>query len=150
MKSKIGIIVLTLLVIGAVYLIMNSNKKGVDQTYLLPMDFKGCVVINYEVKGAPPLKIENNEIKYKVPKDGIVYTSSPMEFGWVNKKHSGSYQSKAFYVDKNGDIVKELPQEEIRFGATGSIQEEGEQERKYYYQIFGSEEVENQGCPQLK
>ncbi len=48
------------------------------------MGFKGCVFINYGVKRAPPLEIENNEIKYRVPENGIINTSSPREFGWVN------------------------------------------------------------------
>ncbi len=47
-------------------------------------------------------------------------------------------------MDESGDKVKELPQEKIRFGATGSVQEKGKRERKYHYQIFGSEEIENQ------
>lgn len=35
-----------------------GGDRGVDQTYLLPSEFEGCVVINYNVKGALPLKIE--------------------------------------------------------------------------------------------
>lgn len=126
-----------------------GNQEGVDQTYLLPLGFEGCVVINYNVKGAEPLLIENNEIVYKVPETGIIHTSSPSDFGWVNKKHSGAYQLRAFYVDEKEEIVEELPQEKIRFGANGAFQEEGKPEKQYFYQIFGSEEIENKGCPAL-
>ena len=145
MKTKIGLAVLALFFIGVMYRFV-VNQEGVDQTYLLPSEFEGCVVINYNVKGALPLKIENNEIIYKVPKSGIIDTSSPSDFGWVNEKHSGAYQLSAFYVDEKGEIIEELPQEKIRFGANGSSQEEGKPEKHFSYQIFGTKETENKGC----
>ncbi|WP_077212529.1 DUF6843 domain-containing protein [Bacillus dakarensis] len=148
MKAKIGIAVVVLIFLGAMYNFI-VNPEGVDQTYLLPSGFEGCVVINYSVDGAKPLKIENNEIVYKVPKSGILNTSSPFDFGWVNEKHSGAYQLRAFYVNEKGEIIEELPQEKIRFGATGASQEEGKPEKHYFYQIFGAEEIENKGCPAL-
>ncbi len=143
----VGIVVLALIIIGSFYLITISSKKGTDQTYLLPMDFEGCVVINYEVEGFPPLKIESNVIEYLVPESGIINTSSPAEFGWAYEEHSGPSRLKAFYVDENGKKVKELSQEEFRSSANGAVQEEGKQERRYHYQIFGSKEVDSQGCP---
>lgn len=45
------------------------------------------------------------------------------DFGWVNEKHSGAYQLRAFYVDEKGEKIEELPQEKIRFGANGASQE---------------------------
>ncbi|WP_077617489.1 DUF6843 domain-containing protein [Litchfieldia sinesaloumensis] len=147
-KIKVGIAFLVLAFLGGIYAFF-FNQKGVDQTYLLPLDFEGCVVINYNVEGAEPLKIENNEIIYKIPKNGILYTSSPFDFGWVNDKHSGAYQSRAYYVDERGEILEELPQEKIRFGANGASQVEGKTEKHYYYQIFGSKETEDEGCPAL-
>ncbi|MFP7296879.1 DUF6843 domain-containing protein [Neobacillus niacini] len=148
MKTKIVIAVLVLTFLGLMYEFF-VNQEGVDQTYILPSGFEGCVVINYNVEGAKPLKIKNNEIVYKVPKSGILNTSSPFDFGWVNDKHSGAYQLRAFYADEKGEILEELPQEKIKFGATGAIQEEGKPEKHYFYQIFGSEEIENKGCPAL-
>nr|WP_259547716.1 hypothetical protein [Heyndrickxia oleronia] len=148
LKIKIGIAVLVLIFLGVMYKFL-VNQEGVDQTYLLPSGFEGCVVIHYNVDGAKPLKIENNEIVYKVPESGILYTSSPSDFGWVNEKHSGAYQLRAFYVDEKGEKIEELPQEKIRFGANGAYQEEGKPEKHYFYQIFGSEEIENKGCPVL-
>lgn len=148
LKTKIAIVMLILIFLGALYKLLD-NQEGVDQTYLLPLGFEGCVVINYNVDGAKPLKIENNEIIYRVPKSGIIYTSSPFDFGWVNEKHSGVYQLRAFYVDQEGEIIEKLPQEQIRFGANGAVQDEGKREEHYYYQIFGSEEIENKGCPAI-
>ncbi len=146
--TRIGLAVLGLIILVTVYRLI-AIQEGVDQTYLLPMGFEGCVVINYNVKGARPLKIDNNEIVYKVPKSGVLNTSSPSDFGWVNEQHSGGYQLRAFYVDGKGNKIKELHQEKIRLGANGAAQEEGKPERQYSYQIFGSEDIENKGCPAL-
>ena len=148
LRTKLMIVVIGLIILGMIY-IFSFKQEGIDQTYLLPSGFEGCVVIHYNVKDAEPLYIENNQIVYEVPKNGIIHTSSPYDFGWVNDEHSGAYQLRAFYVDDNGEILEELPHEKIRFGANGSIQEEGKQEKHYHYQIFGLEGIEKEGCPVL-
>ncbi|WP_143242239.1 DUF6843 domain-containing protein [Bhargavaea cecembensis] len=148
--SRIGMVVLSLFLAGFIFIGIVSGKKGADETYLLPDGFEGCVVVRYDVKGAPPLKFTDNEIVYTVPESGIIDTSSPMELGWASEHGSGPYRTKAFYVDENGNRVKELPQEKVRFGANGATQEEGKPERKYQYVIFGSEKTESLGCSQLE
>lgn len=150
LTKRAGMIVSALFIAAVLYLSAIDSEPGVDETFLLPMGFEGCALINYEVEGAPPLKIENNEIMYRVPNDGIINTSSPMHFVWVSKENSGPYRLRAFYVDQAGNKVEELPPEKIRFGANGSMKEEGKPERTYYYQLFGDEEVEAEGCPALK
>jgi hypothetical protein len=147
MKIRIGATILFLLAAGAWYFFALDHKKGIDQVYLLPEGFKGCAVIFYDKKDAPPLKIENNEITYEFPETGILYTSSPMEFGWANKENSGAYQLRAFYIDENGNKISAVSDGDIRFGATGSFQEEGKKEQTFYYQIFGDEKTEDLGCP---
>ncbi|WP_213421276.1 DUF6843 domain-containing protein [Bhargavaea massiliensis] len=147
LTKRAGMIVSVLFIASVLYLSAIDSEPGVNETFLLPMGFEGCVLINYEVEGAPPLRIEGNEIVYRVPDDGIIDTSSPIDFGWVSKENSGSYRLRAFYVDQAGNKVQELSQEKIRFGANGSVKEEGKPERTHYYQLFGDEEVEAEGCP---
>ena len=148
MKHAAGIGLIILLSAAAVFLLY--EEEGVDQTYLLPEGYEGCVVIRYDIPDAPKLKIENNEIVYRVPEDGIIETSSPYDYGWVNDEHSGAFQLKAFYIDKEGKRTAQLPEEEIGFGANGASQkDEGEQEEEYYYQYFGPETGGNQACPQM-
>lgn len=145
MKSKIGMTLLILILLGAIYKFI-TNQDGVDKTFLLPNDFEGCVFINYNVEGASPLKIKDNEIIYKVPESGIIYTSSPSEFGFANKEHSGWFELNAFYVDENDEIIEKLPQEKIRSAGIVSTQEEGKPEKEYSYRIFGSKEIQDKGC----
>ncbi|WP_047983238.1 DUF6843 domain-containing protein [Ornithinibacillus californiensis] len=147
MRKIIGIAVLFLIYIGLIFSFIVS-REGVDQTYLLPSGFEGCVVIYYDAQDALPLKIENNEIVYRVPKSGVIYTSSPYDFGWISEEGSGSAQIRAFYVDQQGEVIEELPQEKIRFGALGG-RGDGKYAKYYYYQIFGSKEMEDKGCHEL-
>lgn len=149
MKTGVGFTFLVLLTAFLTYLFV-ENRNGTNQTYLLPDQFEGCVVIYYDIEGAEPLTVDDNTITYKVPADGIIHTSSPYHFGWVNENHSGSHQIEAFYVDEEGTIVEELPQENIRFGASGSVQEDNKAPQDYFYQIFGTKETENRGCPQVE
>lgn len=143
-----GIIVVAIMFIGNLILFIATSQKGADETYLLPEGFEGCVVINYEVQGAPPLELKNDEIVYHVPEDGVINTSSPLELGWVNKDYSGPNREKAFYVDKQGNQIKELPQEQIHSGMTGSTTwHENQPERIQQYVLFGSEDMASQGCP---
>ncbi len=149
LKIRIGIIFVGLLIAIITFFWIQDNRKGVDQLYLLPNNFEGCVTIYYNVKNAPPLKISENTITYYVPEDGIIQTSSPLEFGWVNQNNSGSYRLQAFYMDKNGDRVRKLTDEEMSFGATGSIQNE-EKTQQFYYQFYGPEGIEDRGCPAVE
>lgn len=145
MKIKIGFTIFILLVVIFAFILINDNRKGVDQTYILPLNYEGCVIIYYDIENAPPLEMVDNMITYEVPEDGIIKTSSPMEFGWVSRNHSGSYQLHAFYIDKNGNKVRELTHDEMPFGATGSMESE-EKVQHYYMQFFGPDGIENKGC----
>lgn len=115
------------------------GQKGVDQTYLLPIDFEGCVVIHYDQKNAPPLQIVNHEITYSVPNDGVIRTSSPMEFGWVNKNSSGAYRTRAFYVDRYGNKISVLL----------ALYRNMEFQNKNTFIKYLDQEVEDRGCPQI-
>ena len=137
-----------LLLVGAIFFLYEED--GVDQTYLLPAGYEGCVVIHYDIPDAPELKAVNNEIVYRVPEDGLIETSSPYDFGWVNEKHSGGFELKAFYVDEEGNRTGQLPQEEIGFGANGATQYgDGKEEEHYFYQFFGKDASEKASCPKI-
>lgn len=140
-KKLIGVFLLVAAVSGSLYFILNPSKKGMDEVYLLPDRFEGCVFVYYDVLGAPPTIVEENQIVYEVPEDGIIQTSSPMDFGWAYKDNSGAYQTTIFYVDDAGNKIKELPMEFLSFGANGSYQENDRREQHYMYAVFGSDEI---------
>ncbi|QPA31254.1 DUF6843 domain-containing protein [Thermaerobacillus caldiproteolyticus] len=87
--------------------------EAYDEEYFIPKDFKGCVYTVYNVQGAPPLEVRDYTILYKFDKDGVLVTSSPENFGWEGKEHSGFFESRYFYVDENGKKISEIPQKMI-------------------------------------
>lgn len=153
MRKKFGISISILILCFVGYIIFEQiigGQKGMDEKYLLPSGFKGCVTIEYDVKDAAPLTIKDNEIIYKVPKNGIIQTSSPSTLGWTNEKTSGSYKINAFYVDEKGKTIEKLPQEKVRFGGNRTIEEDGKPKVEIFYQIFGTKEDEEKACSNIK
>lgn len=88
--------------------IHDMYKSATNEVYLIPDGYKGCVGVFYNFKDAPPLKIEDKKIIYRVPKDGILKTSSNKTFGKTNEHDSGRHNVKYYYVDKNGNQVQRL------------------------------------------
>lgn len=52
-------------------------------------------------------------------------TTSPQDFGWEGKEHSGFHDVKYFYVNENGEKIKEIPESEIGFVSLGSYSQNG-------------------------
>ncbi|PQZ52311.1 hypothetical protein CQZ94_24515 [Bacillus sp. MYb209] len=88
--------------------IYDMYKSFANKVFLIPDGYKGCVGVLYNIKDAPPLKIEDKKIIYKVTKDGILKTSSNERVGKESERDSGWYNVEFYYVDKNGNQVKRL------------------------------------------
>jgi hypothetical protein len=90
---------------------MNRPVTDVDEVYLLQKDFKGCVWIYYNQPNAKSLEIVNKEITYRIPDNGVLHTSSPADFG-----NLGWHKIKAFFVDKQGNRIVEIPFDMHNYG----------------------------------
>lgn len=62
--------------------------------YLIPDGYVGRVRIEYRVKGAPKLPLEDGHLLFRVSKSGRVQTSSVMQDGWASDDY--------YYVSKHG------------------------------------------------
>lgn len=97
------------IILGTAFVwIHDIYKSSINEVYLIPDGYKGCVGVFYNFKDAPPLKIEDKKMIYRVTKDGILKTSSNENFGKVYKYNSGWRNVKYYYVDKNGNRVQRL------------------------------------------
>ncbi len=76
----------------------NRNTRRPDR-YLIPQGYVGWVIIEYKVKKAPPLLIEDGHNLYKIPRDGRFLTASPLEDGIASDDY--------FYVTPKGRQVIE-------------------------------------------
>lgn len=74
---------------------MDKPVTDVAEVYLLQKDFKGCVWIYYNQPNAKSL-----------------HTSSPADFG-----NLGWHKIKAFYIDKQGNHIDEIPFDMHNYGS---------------------------------
>lgn len=96
------------------------THRSYDEAFYYPQGFEGCSYVVYNLEGTLPLEIEDGTIQYPFDEDGLVLTSSPSDFGWEGRDHSGFHQTEYFYVNTEGEEVGEVPRSEIGFVSLGS------------------------------
>ena len=52
--------------------------------YLIPEGYVGWIRIDFKVKDAPPLPVEDERYLFKIPHSGHLKTSSDIEYGWAS------------------------------------------------------------------
>jgi len=72
-------IVVVIVVSAACY-----RKQRRPSRYLVPEGYIGWVRIDFRVKEAPPLLIEDEHYLFEIPASGRLQTSSDMEYGWAS------------------------------------------------------------------
>ena len=60
-----------------------QEKQRRPSRYLIPEGYVGWVRINFRVKDAPPIPIEDGRYLFKFPPSGLIETSSDIEYGWA-------------------------------------------------------------------
>ncbi|WAA09872.1 DUF6843 domain-containing protein [Fervidibacillus albus] len=102
---SVGLAFFILLMFIPAYWLFSSEEKISEQNYYLPEGFEGCALIFYNVEGAPPLKLtDEGVINYHFNEDGILFTSSPEDFGWEGKDSSGFYKANYY---KGGQLISD-------------------------------------------
>jgi hypothetical protein len=64
-----------------------QEKQRRSSRYLIPEGYVGWVRVNFNVKDAPALLIEEGYYLFKFPPDGKLNTSSAIEYGWGNDEY---------------------------------------------------------------
>ena len=107
-KLFISLITFIFFYIVVMYYIYDS-EKGIK--YLFPENYKGWVCITYASKNSPKLKEENGFLVIKIPKNGIVKTSSFPKSYSEEGYFIPTYDEHYFYSEN-----KEYKDENIGFG----------------------------------
>jgi hypothetical protein len=100
--------------------------------YMIPEGYVGWVEIRFGQANASPLPIDNGDLVYRIPENGLLDTSNPLEFG--------SAKDQYFYYSADGKLreLRSMPWESgnMIWGGTNSETEEffwvgtGEQRQK--------------------
>jgi hypothetical protein len=64
-----------------------QEQQRRSSRYLIPEGYVGWVRVNFDVKDAPPLSIEDGYYLFKFASDGKLNTSSGMEYGWGSDEY---------------------------------------------------------------
>lgn len=62
-----------------------QRKERRPSRYLIPEGYVGWIRIDFKVKDAPALAIEDNHYLFIIPASGHLETSSDLEYGWSSK-----------------------------------------------------------------
>jgi len=104
-------------------------SKGVR--FLFPEKYAGWVCVTYDAKDAPPLERQDGFMFVKVPKNGVVRTSSTGSYD-ENDYYIPTY-NEYYYYSENG--TRKVERGEIDFGGGFTSQMEGKKEITSYFWI---------------
>lgn len=116
-----------LLLVLLIISIFGCNDNAKRYRILIPEGYHGTVYINFGVKNAPSLQLEDGYKLITVPSDGIVQTSSEIIPGKLHDEY-------CLYSDKGRTP---LPPQRLGGGATSEKSNAtGEKEVSFYFQVF--------------
>ncbi len=80
MKIRLGIVaVMAILATGC-----NEEKKGIADRYLIPDGYIGEIRVEYGVKNAPALPLEEGRHLLVIPRSGSLQTSTQIDWRWCD------------------------------------------------------------------
>ena len=135
-KIVISLIVLTVAYMSLMFYAFHPRE---GKKYLFPEEYRGWVCITYEKEGAPPLEIEGDTLVLKVPKSGIIETSSRSTIVEnPNGYHVPTYSKYFYYSDKG---VREA--KEVAMGGGHTTYKKGSKEFTSCFWISTKEKIES-------
>lgn len=111
-----------------------QEKERRPSRYLIPEGYVGWVRINYKVKDAPRIPIEDGHYLFKFPESGSIDTSSDNEEGWAKDEYY--YYSD----DRRRQLPHEIDNEMIWGHIIGGKTSRGQEPTKYEEFFVGTEE----------
>jgi hypothetical protein len=137
--KPLKIILLSLVVLAVLYQLLLYYiwypQKGIR--YIFPDNYRGWVCVTYDAKDAPPLSVEDGFLLLKIPKNGVVKTSSLPN----NYSKEGYYipTYDEYYYDSASGIEEA---KELAMGGGYTVQKEGEKEFTSYFWISTKEKID--------
>ena len=135
-KIMIALLILTVAYMSLMFYAFHPRE---GKKYLFPEEYRGGVCITYEKEGAPPLKVEGDALVLKVPRSGIIETSSRITIVEnPNGYHVPTY-SKYYYYSDTG--VREAG--EMAMGGGYTSHKKGSKQFTTYFWISTKEKIES-------
>jgi hypothetical protein len=117
LKTKIVWTILPLPLILSVFFFVYQLDKAEPETFLIPQNFRGKIVIFYEEKCGQEPVYEHGRRIYKLPENGILITNF--------KKTRGILDQEFYFVDETGNRIP-IPKRDVRdFNFNGRLSKTG-------------------------
>jgi len=127
---KTILISLVLLVISYVGLMWYAYHPVKGMKYLFPEKYRGWICVTYNSREALPLKKQDDFLLLKIPKSGIVKTSSRPNTYSKEGYYIPTYDEYYYYLDEKIQEAKELD-----MGGGFTVQKKGSDEYTSYFWI---------------
>lgn len=103
-RMAVGICTFALAAFFAAWSTMGpGNSTHRSSRFLIPEGYVGWVRIEFQVKGAPRLPVEDGEYVFKLPPSGFLRTSSAEQYGWAKDRYY-------YYSKKSTQILPDTGQ----------------------------------------
>ncbi len=87
-RIAVGVVTVVLLIAGFAWMQKSSqHSTRVSSRFLIPEGYTGWVRVEFDMKDAPPLPVENGQYVLKIPATGALRTSSPEQYGWAKDSY---------------------------------------------------------------
>ena len=104
LKTKLLTIILALFFYYPIQFIFMQlvKEQMTPETFLVPIDFRGNIVLIYNEPSGQLIPKVNGRLIYKIPDNGIIICKNKYETGYVNREYS--------FVDSNFNIISKIPE----------------------------------------
>ena len=119
------------LLLGIMYMGWCQEPARQPHKYLIPTGYVGWIRVNFNIKDAKPLQLEDGFLIFKIPHTGLLNTSSTSQIGWATDE----------YYLYDGDTLQKIddPRKYIWGAFTGKEAVSGEGPSFYEYFFVGDE-----------
>lgn len=126
------IIIVSILLIFGISAFFWANAFGDQEIYILPNEYNGTVYIFYDSHNGLPVKYENGERIYEIPRNGILKTQGLIDTRWKPLPkffyRKGKEKVEIPYRLSNENIIENAQTEAVKYVccfSTGSAKADG-------------------------
>ncbi len=87
-RIAVGVVTVVLVIGGFAWVQKGAQHPArLSSRFVIPEGYTGWVRVEFDVKDAPPLPVENGQYVLKIPATGALRTSSPEQYGWAKDSY---------------------------------------------------------------
>ena len=128
----------------SIWIYLGYSSQGRMSITLIPKGYVGLVKIVYDMRGTPEIPIKNGKSVFKIPSNGLIYTSSQLDSRWGTDEYYYYEGEKLWRLRQESDPynTNELPLKIMIWGRSVTVEDNemfesffvGDQEQYNHYE----------------